>query len=183
MSRLTDLFHRNLRNGNPASGLYHYVRETEQEKSRIHLRVDGDGHGTLIVNANSVMHLNPTAAFMAWLTLEGRTKEESVRALRLQYSVTRQQADSDLSSFLLQFDELIRPDGACPIHELDLDMLMPFSTRPSAPYRMDLAAMGHLQCTAEWRDQECAFLQQPDVHHRRIIDLYRNFAGHPCGCA
>ncbi len=123
----------------PSSGLYHYTRETDFEKSRIHLRIDADGHGTLIVNANKVMHLNPTATYMAWLTLEGKTKDESIRALRSQYSVSREQADSDLASFLFQFDELIRPEGACPVHELELESLMPFSTRPSAPYRMDLA--------------------------------------------
>lgn len=123
----------------PSPGLHHYVREHEQEKSRIHLRIDADGHGTLIVNASSVMHLNPTASFMAWLILEGKTKEESTLALRSRYAVSKGQAASDLSSFLFQFEELIRPDGACPIHELELDALMPFSARPTAPYRMDLA--------------------------------------------
>jgi radical SAM protein with 4Fe4S-binding SPASM domain len=123
----------------PSSGLHHYLRENTDEKSRIHLRVDPDGTGTLIVNASSVMHLNPTATYMAWLTLEKKTKEESVRALRSRYSVSRGQAESDLSSFTFQLEELIRPDGACPIHELDLEMNMPFSARPTAPYRMDLA--------------------------------------------
>jgi len=121
------------------SGLFHYLRENRDEKSRIHLRVDTDGNGTLIVNASSVMHLNPTATYMAWLTLEKKTKEESVRLMRSRYSVSREQAENDLSSFLFQFEELIRPDGACPIHELDLEMNMPFSARPTAPYRMDLA--------------------------------------------
>ncbi|MBN2115969.1 MAG: PqqD family peptide modification chaperone [Anaerolineales bacterium] len=119
--------------------LYHYLREDEQEKSRIHLRIDPDGTGTLIVNASRVMHLNPTAAFMAWLILEEKTKEEQVRALTSRYKVGKKQAQSDLSSFLFQLEELIRPDGACPIHELDLESVMPFSARPSAPYRMDLA--------------------------------------------
>jgi radical SAM protein with 4Fe4S-binding SPASM domain len=113
-----------------STGLYHYLREDREERSRIHLRVDPDGSGTLIVNASSVMHLNPTATFMAWLTLERKTKEESIR---------RAQAESDLSAFRFQFEELVRPDGACPIHELDLDLNMPFSARPTAPYRMDLA--------------------------------------------
>ncbi len=34
---------------------------------------------------------------------------------------------------------MVRPDGACPIHDLELEVNMPFSARPSAPYRMDLA--------------------------------------------
>lgn len=139
LDTLKTVFHPSSTVNGPSSGLYHYTRENGHEKSRIHLRIDADGHGTLIVNANSVMHLNPTAAFMAWMTLEGKTKEESIRALRSQYSVSKQQAETDLASFNFQFDELIRPDGACPVHELELEPLMPFSARPSAPYRMDLA--------------------------------------------
>jgi len=125
--------------GVPSAGLHHYTRETDFEKSRIHLRIDADGHGTLIVNANRVMHLNPTATYMAWLTLEGKTEGEGIRALTSRYSVSSLQAQEDLSSFIFQFEELIRPDGACPVHEIELESLMPFSVRPSAPYRMDLA--------------------------------------------
>lgn len=123
----------------PSSGLHHYTRETTDEKSRIHLRIDPDGTGTLIVNASSVMHLNPTAAFMAWMILEGKTKEESIKLLVSRYSVAKQKAEDDLSSFIFQLDELLRPDGACAIHDLELEMNMPFSARPTAPYRMDLA--------------------------------------------
>src|SRR3990172_419353 len=125
--------------GVPSAGLHHYTRETDFEKSLVHLRIDADGHGTLIVNANRVMHFNPTATYMAWLTLEGKTEGEEIRALTSRYSVSRLQAQDDLSSFTFQFEELIRPDGACPVHEIELESLMPFSVRPSAPYRMDLA--------------------------------------------
>ena len=55
-----------------SSGLYHYTREDEHEKSRVHLRIDPNGVGTLIVNANRVMHLNPTAALMALSASRGR---------------------------------------------------------------------------------------------------------------
>ena len=120
-------------------GLYHYVREDEREKSRIHLRLDADGYGTLIVNANRVMHLNPTAALMAYLLLERTDEQQAVAAIRRQYRVGAAQARADLNAIGDQLDELVRPDGACPIHELDLDTSMPFSARPSAPYRMDLA--------------------------------------------
>ena len=119
--------------------LYHYTRENEYEKSRIHLRIDPDGTGTLIVNANRVMHLNPTAALMAHMILEEKTKEATIRAITARYSVSRKRAEADLSSFLFQLDELLRPDGPCAIHELELETVMPFSARPSAPYRMDLA--------------------------------------------
>jgi radical SAM protein with 4Fe4S-binding SPASM domain len=121
------------------SRLYHYLKEDEHEKSRIHLRIDPDGMGTLIVNASRVMHLNPTAALMAHLLLEGRTEQEIILRIREQYRVSVNQAHQDLVNFKDQLDHLIRPDGLCPIHELDLESVMPFSARPSAPYRMDLA--------------------------------------------
>ena len=50
--------------------LHHYVREENGYKARLHLRLDPDGHGTLMVNANRVVHFNPTAALMAHLALE-----------------------------------------------------------------------------------------------------------------
>ena len=139
MNFFPDIFNRKPQIVNPTSGLYHYTRQNEFEKSRIHLRIDPDGAGTLIVNASSVMHLNPSAAYMAWLTLEGKTKEESIQILSKKYNAPKRQLQDDLSTFLFQFDELLRPDGACPVHELDLESVMPFSARPSAPYRMDLA--------------------------------------------
>jgi len=122
-----------------SSRLYHYLRENETEKSRIHLRVDSDGHGTLVVNANRVMHLNPTAALMAYLILEGKSEKEVVQEISKKYKVKSGQVAGDLAGFNLQLSELLRPDGACPVHELDLEAIMPFSARPSAPYRMDLA--------------------------------------------
>jgi radical SAM protein with 4Fe4S-binding SPASM domain len=120
-------------------GLYHYQNQTDGEKNRVHLRLDPDGHGTLIVNANRVMHLNPTAALMAYFILEGKTEVEIVRSVRRQYHAQAQQVHDDLSTFNLQLSNLIRPDGACPIHDLELETTAPFSSRPTAPYRMDLA--------------------------------------------
>src|SRR5512142_3034148 len=140
MSLLHTLFRTKVQMYGPQlPGLYHYVCEGQQEKSRVHLRLDADGHGTLIVNANRVMHLNPTAALMAYLTLEKTGERQAVAAIQKQYRVTTSQARTDLAAIGAQIAELVRPDGACPIHEMDLEMSMPFSARPSAPYRMDLA--------------------------------------------
>ncbi|MBI3175027.1 MAG: radical SAM protein [Chloroflexi bacterium] len=156
----------------PAAGLYHYTREDAFEKSRIHLRLDADGHGTLIVNANRVMHLNPTAAFMAWMILEGRAKEERIRALTSRYSVSKKQAETDLLDFNFQLDELLRPDGACPVHELDTDTLAPFSARPSAPYRMDLAITYRCNndCAHCYNARERNFPELSTEQWKKILD-------------
>lgn len=125
--------------GEPQSGLYHYNRVDKDEKSRIHLRLDPDGHGTLIVNANRILHLNPTAALMAYFSLEDISEREAVRLIRRKYHVNAAQARADVAAVRSQLEELVRPDGACPIHELGLETVMPFSARPTAPYRLDLA--------------------------------------------
>jgi radical SAM protein with 4Fe4S-binding SPASM domain len=121
----------------PRAGLYHYTRENEDEKSRVHLRIDPDGVGTLIVNANRVMHLNPTAALMAYLILEKVEEGQALKTIQQKYRVSQSQARADYSSFIFHLSSLFT--DACPIHELELDTTMPFSDRPSAPYRMDLA--------------------------------------------
>jgi radical SAM protein with 4Fe4S-binding SPASM domain len=140
MTILDTLFNRKSKIGIPkSSGLYHYAIENPGERSRVHLRMDADGHGTLVVNANRVMHLNPTAALMAWFILEQVDEKDAVKSIRRKYRVSGNQAQADLASIKMQLDELIRPDGACPVHELELETVMPFSARPSAPYRMDLA--------------------------------------------
>ncbi len=125
--------------GNRISDIHHFEFDRDGEKSRVHLRVDPDGHGTLIVNANRVMRLNPTAALMARMILEGKDDRSVEKEISKKYKVKSSQIATDLQTFHLQLSDLIRPDGACPIHELELDTLMPFSARPTAPYRMDLA--------------------------------------------
>ncbi len=125
--------------GDPLPGLYHYSRLHQDEKSRIHLRLDPDGHGTLIVNANRILHLNPTAALMAYFVLEDISDRDALRSIRQKYNVNGRQARLDLGSLRSQLEALVRPDGSCPIHDLGLETIMPFSARPTAPYRLDLA--------------------------------------------
>lgn len=157
---------------NSRAKIHHYTRENAQEKSRIHLRIDPDGTGTLIVNASRVMHLNPTAALMTRLILEEKTKEEQISTITSHYSVSKKQAETDLSSLHLKLEELLRPDGACAIHELDLETVMPFSTRPSAPYRMDLAITYRCNndCAHCYNARERSFPELHTENWKHILD-------------
>jgi len=139
MPDLFSIFSRQTHVDFPPPGIHQYIRDTGTEKSRIHLRLDADGCGTLIVNASRILHLNPTAALMAYLTLEGHDEEQAIATLRRHYQVDKHEARLDYQALSAQLDELLRPDGACPLHELGLETIMPFSPRPSAPYRLDLA--------------------------------------------
>jgi radical SAM protein with 4Fe4S-binding SPASM domain len=120
-------------------GVHHFEHQSDEGKSRIHLRVDADGSGLLIVNAARVFHLNPTAVYMAWLVLKQIPVAQAAGLITRRYKVSKEQALLDYHQMDAQIHELISPNGACPICELELDTITPFSVRPSAPYRMDLA--------------------------------------------
>ncbi len=122
-------------------GLYAYERQDGVGgRARVHLRVEPDGRGLLVINASRVLHLNRTAVEYAHLVLERIPEEEAVRGMQRRYRVDEQTARSDLRQMQAQLDALIRADGTiCPIHDLDLERVDPFSVSLTAPYRMDLA--------------------------------------------
>ena len=120
-------------------GLYAYTQESEGERTQIHLRIEQDGTGVLLINANRALHLNTTAARMAWLILEDLPEAHAVREIRTSFKVSSNQARRDFSTIRAQIKELIQPNGACLVHDLVIDILPPFAAKPSAPYRMDMA--------------------------------------------
>ena len=59
----------------PVSGIYHFDQEKEHSKNRIHLRVENDGNGLLLVNAARAYHLNPSATAMAYWHLSEHSEQ------------------------------------------------------------------------------------------------------------
>jgi radical SAM protein with 4Fe4S-binding SPASM domain len=120
-------------------GLHAYNLERNEGQVRVHLRVEPDGDALLLINANRALHLNPSAAFLSWAYLEGMSKHEAVQALRKRFNVRVSDALADVEQMNAQLEALLWDDTSCPIHDLQLELLPPFSRSPSAPYRMDLA--------------------------------------------
>ncbi len=173
MARLSEFLSGNSTPSAPVTtALYHYERKVGGERSRIHLRVDANGEGTLVVNASRILHLNPTAALMAKMMLDGETDRAIVEAARRRYRVGGPAVTRDLSEFRSQLDDLLRPDGACPIHDLEIDATMPFSSRPSAPYRMDLAITYRCNndCPHCYNARPRGYAELDTLHWNRILD-------------
>jgi radical SAM protein with 4Fe4S-binding SPASM domain len=76
---------------------------------------------------------------MSYFILQKTPQDVAIKALRKAFDANKDLLIVDYTQTSDKIHELIRPDGACPIHELDLEVTRPFSARPSAPYRMDLA--------------------------------------------
>lgn len=152
--------------------LLHYERQWSGERSRIHLRLDADGSGLLMVNASRVMHLNPTAARMARLVLDQVPFEKAILQLQRTYHAPQAQIEKDYTQFTGQIEELIRPNGACPIHELDIETTAPFSVKPSTPYRMDLAITYRCNndCAHCYNDRPRNYPEMDTVQWKKVLD-------------
>jgi len=122
-------------------GLYAYERQDGAGgRVWLHLRVEPDGRGLLLVNASRVLHLNQTAAEYARLILEGVSQEAAVRSICRRYRVDAASARADYRHMLEQLDILSRAgERTCPIAGMDVERVDPFSIKLTAPYRMDLA--------------------------------------------
>ncbi|MEN6580243.1 MAG: radical SAM protein [Anaerolineaceae bacterium] len=123
-----------------SEGMYQYDIADADSKSRVHLRVDPDLSGLMVVNASRVVHLNPTALYMAFLILEKVDEKTALQALQTRFNAPSGQLKEDYLATRARVEALIdQNSGLCPVCDLGLDMDMPFSQELSAPYRMDLA--------------------------------------------
>ena len=73
-------------------GTYHLQTLQDQKPYRLHLRLQKDGSGLLILNASTVMQLNPTAAECAFHFIKGTVPEEAARQISARYRVDRKTA-------------------------------------------------------------------------------------------
>ena len=121
-------------------GIYKFDISDENQKSRLHLRVDEDLSGLLVVNASKIIYLNPTAMLMAYLYLNKIERAEAIELLLDKFDVPTTDLETDYDATVAKIEALVDENShACPVCDLGLATNMPFSAKLSAPYRMDLA--------------------------------------------
>lgn len=122
------------------AGVYHRQETPEGEAPyRLHLRVEPDGSGVLIINASTVLHLNQTAAEYAYYMIQGKADAEAVQEVSRRYHVSQEQAQADFSSLKERLLTLAGEEDVDPVTYLNFDRLEPYSPKISAPYRLDCA--------------------------------------------
>jgi MoaA/NifB/PqqE/SkfB family radical SAM enzyme len=119
--------------------LHYQTPPDADEQYRIHLRVEGDGRGLLVINAATVLHLNQTATEYARLLIQGADEEEAAKAMARRYRVSRSQARDDYRRLQDHILTLATTVDLCPVTYLDMERVEPFSAETSAPYRVDVA--------------------------------------------
>lgn len=116
----------------------HHMQSTEDDKPyRLHLRLNADGSGLLILNASTVMQLNPTAAEYAFHFIKGTDPEEAAKQISKRYRVDRKTALADFANFTDQIHTLISTPDLDPASFLDFERAQPHSA--DSTLRLDCA--------------------------------------------
>lgn len=110
-----------------------------QSPFRMHLRIEKDGRGILILNAKTVLHLNQTAAEFALLMINETPQNDLAVEIEKRYRITRDEALVDYQKFIDQLDVLRNTPDLDPEIFLDIDRIEPASETLSAPLRLDCA--------------------------------------------
>jgi len=120
-------------------GLYHKRGESGRYQGyRIHLRVDEDGRGLLVINASRVLHLNRTATEFAKYIIDGWEDREVVEEICSRYRVKRKKAEYDYMKLKNTILEIAASDRIVPELFLGMDRIDAFTKPISVPYRSDI---------------------------------------------
>lgn len=120
-----------------SSGFYAYhTPHGVTPQYRLHLRIEPDGDGVLIVNASSVLHLNQTATEMVYNLIQGKTDTENAKLITKRFKVDAQTGLQDVALLHQQLDTLLTTTDLDPecqnMFEPHMDV-----ENVSAPYRLD----------------------------------------------
>jgi radical SAM protein with 4Fe4S-binding SPASM domain len=121
------------------NGLYAYRGTDNFAGLALQLRVEPDGLGVMVINANTVLYLNETATAYAYFFMQGLREDEVLKRIHRMYRVNDETAKSDYEKLTYAVSTLAQTEKVCPISFLDVKSVEPFTQKYTAPLRMDLA--------------------------------------------
>jgi hypothetical protein len=131
------------------AGTYHMQSLQDEKPYRLHLRLRENGSGVLIVNASTVLHLNPTATEYAYHFIKGSAPEDAAKEIAARYRVSKGMALEDYNDFAERIRTLISTPDLDPVSFLDFERVTPHSAALTAPLRLDCALTYRLPPNSE----------------------------------
>lgn len=126
-------------------GVYHYQAPASAEVPyRLHLRIDPDGQSILIVNASTILHLNPTATEYAYHLIKQTPEDQAIAEIAHRYNTRKEIVRRDYHDLLDRLQTLIHTRDLDPVSSLNFNRHDPYSGATTAPYRLDCALTYHL---------------------------------------
>ncbi|HOE34599.1 MAG TPA: PqqD family peptide modification chaperone [Anaerolineaceae bacterium] len=155
----------------PGFYAYHSPKDDPQPY-RLHLRIEPDGEGVLIVNASSVLHLNQTATEFAYYLIKGKQDAEITQLVAERFSAPVDTIAADVVSFHQQLLSFIRKTDQEPTADFGFEPHTQYQDI-SAPYRLDCCL------TAADEGQSCPLPGELDTQDWKKI-IHKSFqAGIP----
>jgi radical SAM protein with 4Fe4S-binding SPASM domain len=105
----------------------------------LQLRIEPDGLGVMVINANTVLYLNQTATAYAYYFMQGMPTDVVLKNIRRMYRVNAKNAKSDYEKLIYTISTLAQTEKVCPVSFLEVKSVEPFTQQYTAPLRMDLA--------------------------------------------
>ncbi len=131
------------------AGIYHFQAPNESPSNlRLHLRIEPDGEGVLIVNASTVLRLNQTAAELAYHLVQQTPESDIGKQMAARYHIQPGDALKDFQEFKERLDSLINSPDLDPVGFLGYEQVTPYSSAITAPYRLDCALTYQLTAPA-----------------------------------
>ncbi|RPJ52335.1 MAG: hypothetical protein EHM21_00430, partial [Chloroflexi bacterium] len=122
------------------AGIYHYQAPANAPfPYRLHLRLEPDGSGILIINASTVLHMNNTAAEYAYHLVQGTQEDQAVAQVARRYNVRREIVRRDYNDLVNRIKTLIDTPDLDPVSFLNFGRDDPYTSTGRAPYRIDCA--------------------------------------------
>jgi radical SAM protein with 4Fe4S-binding SPASM domain len=120
-------------------GRYTYRGKGPLAGLALQLRVESNGEGILVINADRVLFLNESATAYAYFFMHGSSSDEVLKRIRRTYRVSAETAKKDYEKLVYTISTMAKTEKICPISYLDVKTVEPFTHSLSAPFRMDLA--------------------------------------------
>jgi radical SAM protein with 4Fe4S-binding SPASM domain len=120
-------------------GRYTYRGKDKFAGLALQLRVEPNGLGVMVINANRVLYLNETATAYAYFFIQGMPNDAVLEQVRRMYRVSLETARRDYEKLVYTVSTLAQTDKVCPVSFLNVESVEPFTQVSSAPLRMDLA--------------------------------------------
>jgi hypothetical protein len=122
------------------AGMYHYQSPPEDPRNyHLHLRLEQEGGGILVVNASTILHLNKTAAEYAYYLVQNTPPRDVATLMSARYHVSKDEARKDYADLAERIQVLVETPDLDPATFLDFERQPPHSGSLSAPYRLDCA--------------------------------------------
>ena len=122
-----------------AQGRFSYRGEDKFAGMSLQLRVEQDGQGVMVINGNSVLHLNHSATAFAFFFMQGLSRDQVLMKIQRMYRVKADKAKEDYDKLFYAISTLAQTRKVDPVSFLEIEKEEPFTHQYSAPLRMDLA--------------------------------------------